>query len=376
MISDLGLAQAVISSKTPDDEVFADTVWTMQIIRGFFLWLISCVIAIPASEFLSKPEIAPLIPVCGLSLLISSFTPTKSFVLDRNMMQGTVTVIQLVSQLVATGATVSMALTLHSTWAMAIGWLVGDAVRVFLQCTWIRGRNNRLCWSIQQVVPLLHFAKWVFIATCFNFIGFQIDKLLVAKYVDSTTLGLFAVALSIAMVPNQLAGALAAKVLTPLHAKAPTADSSHNRFLHRKARFSIFFFVATISYSLAFFCPTLISLLFDERYQNASPLCSSILIANLPLIALRGATVVTLGSGDSKGWAAWMVFYAITQCIFLTIGLSLYSIQGAIFATVVSSLVSYPVYAILARNHEAWDPPLDILIVAIICLMMSTINAI
>jgi hypothetical protein len=45
MFSDFGLNASVIRSARGDDPVFLQTAWTVQILRGVMLWLISVMLA-------------------------------------------------------------------------------------------------------------------------------------------------------------------------------------------------------------------------------------------------------------------------------------------------------------------------------------------
>ena len=47
MFSDIGIRQCVIQSPRGDDPVFLRTAWTVQIMRGLFLWFCSALIAWP-----------------------------------------------------------------------------------------------------------------------------------------------------------------------------------------------------------------------------------------------------------------------------------------------------------------------------------------
>ena len=49
MFSDVGIGPSLVQSKRGDDPDFYNTVWTIQILRGLGLWLISVLVAWPAS---------------------------------------------------------------------------------------------------------------------------------------------------------------------------------------------------------------------------------------------------------------------------------------------------------------------------------------
>ena len=55
MFSDLGLGPSIIQNKMGDKPNFLKTAWTIQIIRGTFIWLIISLSAYPLSLFYGQP---------------------------------------------------------------------------------------------------------------------------------------------------------------------------------------------------------------------------------------------------------------------------------------------------------------------------------
>jgi O-antigen/teichoic acid export membrane protein len=61
MFSDFGLNASIIRSARGDDPIFLQTAWTVQILRGVMLWLISVMLAGPGRGLLRRaaPGTAP-----------------------------------------------------------------------------------------------------------------------------------------------------------------------------------------------------------------------------------------------------------------------------------------------------------------------------
>src|SRR6056297_894581 len=55
MFSDFGLNASIIRSARGDDPIFLQTAWTVQILRGIMLWLISVMLAGPVAAFYEEP---------------------------------------------------------------------------------------------------------------------------------------------------------------------------------------------------------------------------------------------------------------------------------------------------------------------------------
>src|SRR4028119_542476 len=76
LFSDLGIGVSVIQNKRGDDPVFLNTAWTLQVVRGGFLWVCSLLIAWPVSHFYEERQLLWLIPVVALTTVISGFNST------------------------------------------------------------------------------------------------------------------------------------------------------------------------------------------------------------------------------------------------------------------------------------------------------------
>ena len=57
LFSDVGVGPAIIQSKHGTDPVFLNTAWTVQIIRGFIIWLLTFMIAPPPGTLLPRTHL-------------------------------------------------------------------------------------------------------------------------------------------------------------------------------------------------------------------------------------------------------------------------------------------------------------------------------
>lgn len=83
MFSDMGIVTGVIRDPRGDDQHFLNTAWTLQVIRGCGLWLVTCIAAYPVSIVYQEPVLALLLPVAGFSALANGFTATSVLSLRR-----------------------------------------------------------------------------------------------------------------------------------------------------------------------------------------------------------------------------------------------------------------------------------------------------
>ncbi|MEZ4288408.1 MAG: oligosaccharide flippase family protein [Polyangiales bacterium] len=79
----MGARPAIIQNER--DPAFLSTIWTIQVMRGFCLWMVACAIAIPWASYNDRPVLASLVPAAGLVALIDSFISTNLFSQNRSL---------------------------------------------------------------------------------------------------------------------------------------------------------------------------------------------------------------------------------------------------------------------------------------------------
>jgi len=101
MFSDLGLPAFVIRDKRGDDPAFLNTVWTLQAIRGVALWVACVLIAHPMALFYQEPMLSKLVPIAGLSAVLSGLNSTALYTLRRRMEFRRLTALELANEIVS-----------------------------------------------------------------------------------------------------------------------------------------------------------------------------------------------------------------------------------------------------------------------------------
>ena len=74
LVSDIGIGQSIISNKDADKPEFYNTAWSLQIIRGFLLWVVFLAASIPLSHAYDAPILSSVLPVISLYFVLAGFT--------------------------------------------------------------------------------------------------------------------------------------------------------------------------------------------------------------------------------------------------------------------------------------------------------------
>ncbi len=85
MLSDAGVWFCVVQSPRGEDPQFLQTAWTVQVVRGFYLWIASCLIAWPAAWFYQEWQLLYFVPIVGASAAISGFNSVSIYLQNRKL---------------------------------------------------------------------------------------------------------------------------------------------------------------------------------------------------------------------------------------------------------------------------------------------------
>lgn len=360
MFSDVGVAPAIQQSKRGDDPEFLNTAWTIQVIRGFGLWLAACGLAWPVSQIYGEPMLLLLMPVMGLTLVIQGFNPTKMETANRHLILGRVTLLDFATQLAGITAAVLFAWWFHSVWALVISGLISSLVQFWINTAFLPGLRNSFRWEKRAAHELIHFGKWIFLSTLVGFLYHQGDKLILGRFLDIDVFGVYNIGFFLASFPLLLGLLILRKLLIPIYRETPPKESAANYAKLRKMR--VLVSVALLALQ-AFFALTgvwLVELLYDPRYQMAGAVAVMIAIAQLPVIVGLTYDQAAVAAGDSRDFFVLQTARAILMVAGLTIGVLLGGLLGALICQGIAMILAYPVVVWLARRAGAWDPLHDL----------------
>ena len=80
LFSHLGLQDSVVQNPRGDEPDFINTAWTLQVVRGIGIFLVSILLAWPAAHFYHTPLMIWLLPLLGFGAVISGFVSPSSLV--------------------------------------------------------------------------------------------------------------------------------------------------------------------------------------------------------------------------------------------------------------------------------------------------------
>jgi O-antigen/teichoic acid export membrane protein len=349
LLSDIGLTSSVIQSPRGDDPLLLNTAWTLQILRGLCIFAASVMLAWPMTLFYHEPRLLLLIPSLGINIVISSFNSTNLLSMSRHMGVRRVFLLDISSQVVSLLVTAGTALVFRSVWALVIGAVISTLYRLVLShCRrLIPGIKNTFCWDRESIHSLIHFGKWILLATALFFFASQADRLIMGKLISFSLLGVYGIAYSVSDIPRAVINAFANRVGFPFIAKMSHLPIAEFRTIFLQYRFRTLVAGATLLCLMVHLGGFLVTRMYDSRYHAASWMVPVLAIGLWHTLLYSTTMPALLSLGKSHYGAIGNATYFVAIVTAIPLGFHFFGMFGAVIAVAAGD---FPLYCVLVTG--------------------------
>jgi len=353
MFSDLGLWAFIVRNKEGTNKKLLDTVWTIQVIRGWLIFLIVGVLA-GALVFISEvlnidigaiygdEQLPLLLIIVGLTAVITAHKTMAPAIESRELNRGRLEVIDLISQICGISMMLSIAWHFHSIWALVSAGVVAKMVNVVLTYKLFSYRHQ-FAWNKEIVKEVFTFGKWIVGASVLSYLALQGDKLIFASYVSASELGVYSIAFMLAGVVSSILDKLTSKIGLPVFSRIVAESPGKLKDKYYFIRLRQDFIVFTLIGGLIAIAPTLIDFLYDDRYYDAGWILQILSISLVGFVMTRLGLSCLTALGCTKIRMHIMLVKSLMIFIGLPILLNKYGLEGAVWGVTLSAFVGIPI---------------------------------
>jgi len=350
MLSDVGLRQNIIQSPRGDDPAFLNTIWTVQIVRGFILFASTLLLAAlawyaqtinlwsPNSTY-AAPELPLVLAVTGFSAIIVGFQSTKMDLAVRAFQQKKVVLTEFGSQVVGLVVMLAIGYFTRSIWSLVIAGLVQSMVNTLLGHLWFEGPSNRLRWGRAAQDELVSFGRWILLSSAVGVLALYGDRVWFGGSMTPAELGVYSIAVLILGAVQLALQKIVGAVALPAFSEATRTNDT--------ARLHALYYRLKLMLDLAclFLCglfltgsPLLISILYDERYAEAGNMMA---ILSLSFFTMRYllSNQVWIALGLTKYQAIDNIIRVVSLWVLLPLLLAIGGVKYAIWG---AALYTFP----------------------------------
>ncbi len=349
MFSDVGLLQNIVQSKRGEEPDYLHTAWTIQVIRGFIIFLIAITVSaglyylgktgcLSSETVYGNTELPLILAVVSITSIISGFNSINILLLNRQLMLGKLIVIELVSQVMGIVFMLSWAWYQRDIWALVYGGIVSASVKMILSNSLNLGERCRFCWDKAAVHEVFHFGKWIFLSSILGFMLNQGDRVILGGLVSPEELGIYTIAFFLANALKDVISKLLISVFFPFLSDVIRNEPEKIESVYYKIRFKIdiiTLFVAGLLFSIG---SDIIDLLYDSRYENAGWMLE-ILSITIASIGFMLADQLLLSYGKPKYASLMILVQVISLYIFVPLCFFYYGLLGAVWAIAINPII-------------------------------------
>lgn len=361
--SDIGLELSIIQSKRGDEQVFLNTAWTIQVVRGIVLWLCCFLIAWPVAQFYESPQLLWLLPVVGLTKLISGFKSTALYTLSRHMKFGILAIFRFGVQAVSLTVMIVWASLNPTVWALVFGSLVSAVIEVVWSHRLVPQLPNRIVWERRAVSDLFSFGKWILIAAVALFLFERLDTFILARQISLErlisveVLGVYGIASTLATTALPLFTGFSWAVIFPFFSRQAELSRDRLRSKFMQPRWLLLLVGAVVLTVAIGFGDLLILRLYDQRYVQATWMVPILSVGLWPVVLSETINPLLFAVGQPR----YAAFGRFLQLIFMGIGLPLgFSLAGLVGAVTAVAFSNLPFYGVI--TYGLWRERLIVII--------------
>jgi O-antigen/teichoic acid export membrane protein len=253
------------------------------------------------------------------------------------------------SQVVSLMVTAGTALVFRSVWALVIGAVVSTLYRLVLShCRGlIPGIKNTFCWDRESIHNLIHFGKWILLATALFFFASQADRLIMGKLISFSLLGVYGIAYSVSDIPRAIINAFANRVGFPFIAKMSHLPITEFRRIFLQYRFRTLVAGATLLCLMVHLGGFLVTRMYDSRYHAASWMVPVLAIGLWHTLLYSTTMPALLSLGKSHYGAIGNATYFVAIITAIPLGFHFFGMFGAVIAVAAGD---FPLYCVLVAG--------------------------
>ena len=349
LFSDIGINPSIIRSERGDEPIFLNTAWTIQVIRGFGLWICCLIVAVPISNYCNEPKLAWLIPIVGLNTIISGFNSTGIASLNRHMEIGKIARFELTIKVISMLISIIWAWYSPTIWALIGGNLVSILLMTLLTHHLNPEEPNHFDWNQEVFAEITSFSKWVFLSTAMTFLASQVDRVILGQFFSLKVLGVYVIAFAFADIPRELSQKVSIKVIFPAISQLLDLPRKKLRKKILSKRWNILIFLALLVTVLVSCGDLVIVSFYDSRYEQAAWMLPILALGLWPLMLslTLGSALIAIGKPIYSAIGNFLKFvYMITM---LPLAFTQMGVMGAV---VVVALKDLPFYGTI--NYGLW----------------------
>ncbi len=297
MFRDLGLSSATIQSESLNHEQVSALFWINSLVGAAFA--ICMVLLGPALVwFYEEPRLFAICSALGISFLLGGVAAQPLALLKRQMRFGALSKIQVIATFLGVSVAISLAYFGSEYWSlvfMQIAVAAGTAVGAWIAMGW----RPKAVIRTAGIKRLLRFGANLSGFNVLNYFVRNMDNVLIGRYWGPQSLGLYAKAYELLLLPIQLLNYPVGQVAIPALSRLKHEDDQYRQYYCNVLKFIAFISFPLIALLVAA-SKEIVEIVLGNKWVEVTPIFQVLAIAAFPqqVMTTTGWIYVSLGQAD------------------------------------------------------------------------------
>jgi O-antigen/teichoic acid export membrane protein len=337
-LSNTGFNNALIQKKGGIKN-YLDSAWTVQILRETVIANVIFWFSPYISIFFNEPGATNILRALALGILIKGFVNIGVINFQKDLEFNKNFIYELSAVFTDVIFSISMALILKNVWALVIGYILGNVVRVVVSFI-ISETTPKISFDIQKVSELFSFGKWILASNVLVYILTQGDDILVGKLLGATSLGVYQMAYKLSNLPATEWSHLVAKLTYPAYSKLQNNVKKMKKVYMYSLKMTAFLSFP-VSGAIFIFADPFTKLILGEKWLSIIPIMK--ILSVYGLLRSIGATtgVIFMALGKPEIRTRFQLFQVFIFGILIYPGIEKFGLHGASYIVTFYSVFNY-----------------------------------
>jgi O-antigen/teichoic acid export membrane protein len=371
---DGGFGSALIQKKRPTQEDYS-TIFYWNLGMSVVMYAILYFSAPAIARFYDIPLLCSVLRVQGVILFIYAFNIVQKNLLRKNLNFKVLSIVTIVTSIVALGVTIFMAYKGFGVWALVTQHIIIAAIPAIVFWFFIKWRPIRT-FSWKSFKELFSFGFYMFLAHLVNQFSSKFQGLLIGRFYNANTMGYY----SKAERTEQLASSSVSNILTqvtyPLYAEVQDDKAKLSNVIKRLTT-SLAYITFPLMFILLLCAKPVFVILYSEKWLHSVPYFQVLCIAGLAgcLQAVNFQAISAIGKSKVMFW--WTMVKRAVGIGAVVLGLVFFGMKGLLAGVIINYWFSYFVNISLVSKHVGYKwirQILDLSPIAIVAVLAALVS--
>ncbi len=237
----------------------------LAIFLGLVLYILIYFLSPLIASFYENQFSANILRLIGLNIFITSFGIVSKSLIARDLDFKKLFFVDVLSYLIGNLIIgITMAFLGYDLWALVIGLLCTNVISVIISFS-LYPHSLKLKFVKKEASEILYFGTGMTLTRIFNYIGNEIDKLLIGKLLNMDYLGLYERGVKVITLPGFYIGRIVDRILFPSISRIQNVNNTTRSFFLRTSSLISFImiYIAIVFFS---YSKELILILLGEKW--------------------------------------------------------------------------------------------------------------